>query len=96
MPSTSPRSPAANGFADVAEVGCPAGVLIDGQFDVVLVGQIGEPLADVEIDDERFLAQHVFAGPERSLDERRPDDGVRGDVDHFDVVAPKHLLEDRR
>ena len=51
----------ANGFANVAEVGRPAGVLVDGQFHAHLVGQVGEPLADVEVDHERLLAEHVLA-----------------------------------
>ena len=90
------EEPAAHRFADVAEVGRPAGVLIDGELDAHFVGQIGQPLADVEIDDERLLAQHVLAGLERGLDERRPHGGVRGDVDDLDVVAAQHFLRGRR
>ena len=40
----------AHGFADVAEVRRPAGVLIDGQPHAHLIGQIGQALADVEVD----------------------------------------------
>ena len=47
---------------DVAEVGRPAAVLIDGQLDALAVGQIDHPPAEIEVQDERLLAQHVLAG----------------------------------
>ena len=53
---------AANRLAHVAEVGRPAGVLVHRQRDALLVGQIGQPLAIVEVEHERLLAQHVLAG----------------------------------
>ena len=81
----------ANRFADVTEVGRPAGVLIDGQLDAHLVGQVGQPLADVEVEDERLLAEHVFAGAEGGLDERRALGRMRRDIDDLHIVAGEHL-----
>ena len=62
--------PCPDSLAHIGEMRRPAAVLVDRELDAVFVGQLDQPLAGVEIDDERFLRQHMLAGLERGLDQR--------------------------
>ena len=85
--------PGAHRLAHIGEMRRPAAVLVDGELDAVPVGEFDQPLAGVEIDDERFLRQHMLAGLERRLDQRHALGRMRRDVEHLDVVAAKQALE---
>ena len=63
--------PGTGRFANVAEMRRPAGVLVHGETDLIAVGQFDEPLALVEVEHKRLLAQHMLAGGESRFDERR-------------------------
>ena len=52
----------AHGLANVTEVWRPAGILVDGELHAHLIGKIGQAVADVEIEHEGLLAEHVFPG----------------------------------
>ena len=79
--------PGAHRLAHPGEVRRPAAVLVDREPHALRVGEVAEPLAGVEVEDERLLRQHVLAGRERRLDHRQPLGRVRRDVDDRDVVA---------
>ena len=54
----------------------------------MLVGQIGQPLADRrDPSTNGFWLSTCLPRLERGFDQRRPHGGVRGDVDDFDIVA---------
>ena len=59
-----------NRLPHIGDVRRPAAVLVDGQLDPLLVGQLAELLADIQVEHEGLLAQHVFAGKQGIPDER--------------------------
>ena len=87
------EQPGPHRFANVAEVRRPAGVLVDGELHAHFVGQIGQPLADIQIEHKRLLAEHMLARPQRGFDDRRPLGRMRRDVDDLDIVARQHIFD---
>ena len=51
-------------------MGSPATVLVDGQLHALPLGQLDQAFAFVQIEHERFLAQHVLAGLQGGLNDR--------------------------
>ncbi len=82
-----------NGFANVAEVRRPAGVLIDGEFDSHFVGQIGEAFADIEIRDKRLLAEDVLVRSQGRFDERGAIGGMGSDIDNCNIVVRQDFMQ---
>ena len=67
--------PGAHRLAHPGEVRRPAAVLVDGEPHALRVGEVAEPRAGVEVDDEGLLRQHVLAGaraPPRASAAARP------------------------
>ncbi|MFM1945195.1 MAG: hypothetical protein RI897_4177 [Verrucomicrobiota bacterium] len=80
------------GGAEIGEVGGPASVLVYRQFHVMVGGVFDEAFAEVEIEDERFLAEYVFSGADAVVDDLSPFLGVEGDIDDFDIVGFQEFL----
>src|SRR6185295_5195356 len=59
---------AVDGLPDIAEMWRPAPVLIDGQFDALLLCQFNQTLARIQVNHERLLAEHVFTGTQCGFD----------------------------
>ena len=75
------------GFAHPGEMRRPAAVLVDGEDEIVGVGEVAEAGAGVEVEDEGLLREDVLTGGERGLDQGEAFGGVGGEVDDGDVVA---------
>src|SRR5262249_8501686 len=86
-------------LSNEAEVRRPSSVLINGQPDSARIGQISQSFSDIQINDERLLAQDVFASVERLFDDLNAVFRVGRDVNDLDICAPQQLAvigRDRR
>src|SRR5262249_55823705 len=78
-------------LSNEAEMRRPSSILIDGQPESSRVGQVGQSFADIQINDERLLAQNVFARGQRLLDYLDRISGVGCDVNDLDLRPPQYL-----
>ncbi len=74
---------------EITEVRRPAGVLVDRQHHSPGLGQIDQPLPEVQVEYKGFLAQHMLAGLDGRLDDFGTLSRMRGDVDHRQALASK-------
>src|SRR5262245_56820279 len=78
-------------LSNEAEMRRPSSILIDGQPESSRVGQVGQSFADIQINDERLLAQNVFARAKRLFDDLDSIFRVCRDVHDLDLIAPQQL-----
>ncbi len=86
-----PQQARADRLANITEVRRPTRVLIYGQPHAHLIGQVGQPLAHIQIEHERLLAEHVLSRAQSVFNNRRPLRRMRRNVHYFNVVASQQL-----
>jgi len=75
-----------NGFAAVGKVGSPAAILVYGEMNSVLVGEVDEFLTQVEVGHEGFLAEDVFPGSDAVAEYWSAVFRMESDVDDGDFL----------